>query len=109
MWDQPLGESDVVIFDENDPQLIPYLFVRRRFLCKTVDKRNYPLGVRVSARRFRPEDKGLGRKFHIGVGFEFDIVTYDFKDVEKLTLVLVQSLDLGVETRTRVDFFARFL
>ena len=54
--------------------------------------------------RLRAEDEGSLLELHAGVLFELVIQVHNMQDVEELSLVLVQSLDLYVEDRSGIDF-----
>ena len=65
--------------------------------------------MHITARRFRAEYKRLRRDVLFGIVEQFEVVMHDFEHVQQLTLILVQPLNLRVETRFGIEHKARRL
>ncbi len=100
---------NVVVLYEHDVEFFLDALVLLYLARQTVDELDYALCVHVAARRFRAEDKGLRRDVLIGIVEQFEVIVHNFEHVEQLTLVLVQTFYLRVETRFGIELEARRL
>ena len=63
----------------------------------------------ITCRSLCTEDKCSWIEVHLRVKFDLIVQIDNVKDVQKLTLVLVKSLNLNVKDRTRINFNAVML
>jgi hypothetical protein len=101
--------GNVVVLDEDDLQGITNLRVIVDNSANLVDKVNNALGHPVTRSSLATEDRNS--RLHLlsllwRHSLQSEITVDDTEDVELLTLVLVNTLDLNVKQGCRVDFYA---
>lgn len=104
--DNDLSLADVVVFHENNLKQITNLLIVVDDLADLVDQVNNRLGHPVPRRSLASEDANSGLHLlpllwlHV---LELEIAMDDAEDIELLSLVLVDTLDLDVEQAGWVD------
>ena len=100
---QLLSQGDAVVLQEDHLQLILTDGIGVDLGGQGVDELNDPLGNMVAGGRLGAKQEGLGSKLHVGVIPQLIIEVYDVQDIQQLTLILVQTLDLYVEDGVGVE------
>ncbi|SCH33629.1 Uncharacterised protein [uncultured Clostridium sp.] len=94
--------GDTVILDKDNLDLAVNRRVVVDHVCHGVDKLDGQLCAAVACCCLCSEDKGSRIEFHIRMLFDLIIQIHHMQDVQQLTLVLMQSLNLYIEDGARV-------
>ena len=98
--------GNAVVFHEIDLQPALAQRVAVDIVCKRQDELDYALCGAVSRRRLCAEHKGSRRKLRIGVCVQHILQARNEHGAQKLTLILVQTLDLNIEYCVGVELKA---
>ena len=101
--DDVLREADIVVRQEHDLQPAAHLGVGVDDLGDVVGELDDQLGALVAGRGLAGEYLDPRRPIAVRLQPDGEIERDRFQDVEKLALVFVDSLDLHVEHRRRID------
>ena len=95
--DEAFSRAHAVILKEEHAELFVDAGILLDLLAKLADELNDSLRHLISGSSLRAEDVGSGIELTVRVVADIKIVADDVEHVEKLALILVQTLDLNVE------------
>ncbi len=101
--DDRFGEADIVVRQEDHLEPVPHQRVVVDDARDVVRQLDDELGAHIAGRGLAGEDLHPRRPVLLRVGADRLVERDRFEDVEELTLVFVDALDLHVEQRSRVD------
>ena len=104
-----LAVGDLVILDEDDLQLVVKGRIIVDGLCDRVDQLDDQLRDLIACRCFRTENECSRIELHSRILEQLIPEVHDVQDIQELSLVLMQTLDLNVEDRVRIDIHAVML
>ena len=109
--DDVLGHGNAVVGHEEDLELPVHAYIRIDHCGQAVDELDGELCIHIAGCALSAEEEGRGRE-GVVEGFVVLELLIDHDDVEciqKLALVLMDSLDLNVEDSVRVDDYSAVL
>ena len=104
---QPFGERNIVVRQEDDLEPSAYRRVAIDRAGQIVDEFDDQLGQAIGGRRLAGEEKRPRQHFETRVFPQPIVENDDAQRVQQLTLVFVNALDLAVEDGVRIDSHTR--
>ena len=99
----PLARGDVEVREEHDLQATAHIGVGIEHVGHRAHQLDDQLGHVVARRRLAAEDECARHDIEAGIGLQPAVEGEDVKDVEVLSLVLMDALDLDVEQGVGID------
>ena len=104
--DDDLSVGDLVVFDEDDLDLVVDGLVVVDDIRDGIDQLDRQLGGLVAGRSLCAENKGVLGDIQRGILLDLVVQIHDMKDVQQLPFILVQTFYLNVEDGSGIDLDA---
>ncbi len=104
-----LRQAHAVVRDEDHLQFVLYLRIVIDHIRNIVDQMNDVLGNVISRRRFTGKDIDAWHPIRLRIGLDTVVSGDHMQHVEQLTFVLVNTLDLHIKQRVRVEHHVQIL